>query len=279
MIDQFCPNPAIAQRLYAGPLGAHIDTFAQRFLAQGYESSTPKYAMRLLAELSTWLQEQSLAAADLDEQRVGDFLEARYRHHRPHRTDRATLRKLLEQLQEISVIATPRVALANPALNELKQAFHHYLVDQRGLAPETVSSYLDTVSRFLHQRFGTQAPNLPGLCGQDITDFMLHQSRRYSPGHAQLIATALRGFFRFLLQHGLIAIDLTPCVPAPVRRRLSTLPKFMPDADVEQLLESIDQGSARGVRNYAILLLLARLGLRAGEVARRISIGKPESLS
>ena len=78
MIDPSCPNPALVQQLYAGPLGAHIDTFSERLLAQGYASSTPKYAMRLLADLSAWLQQQSLAVDDVDEPRVEDFLQARY---------------------------------------------------------------------------------------------------------------------------------------------------------------------------------------------------------
>lgn len=267
MIDQFCPNPVIAQRLHSGPLSAHIDTLAQLWVAQGYASSTLKYAMRLFAALSTWLQQQPLTATDLDQQRLEEFLQARYQHHRPHRNDRATLRRLLEHLQQSGIIATPSSALEPQALSPVEEAFRGYLVHQRSLAATTVGAYLDTVGRFLQQRFGTQAANYPALCAQDITEFMRHQSRRYSPGQAQTIASALRSFFRFLLQHGMIAIDLTQCVPAPARRRLSTLPKFMPDDEVEQLLESVDQGSAQGRRNYAILLLLARLGLRAGEVA------------
>ena len=74
MIHQVCPNPALWQQLYPGPLGAHVDTFAQQMLGQGYASSTAKYAMRVLAAFSTWLQRQGLTVTDLNEQRVEDFL-------------------------------------------------------------------------------------------------------------------------------------------------------------------------------------------------------------
>jgi site-specific recombinase XerD len=82
-----------------------------------------------------------------------------------------------------------------------------------------------------------------------------------------LIASALRSFFRFLRQQALINTDLAQCVPTPARRRLSTLPKFINADDVERLLHSIDQKTPEGRRNYAIMQLLARLGLRAAEVA------------
>ena len=77
MRHPFCPHPIVLQQLYTGPLGAHIDTFAQQLLAQGYASWTAKYTMRLLADLSCWLQRQPLAITDLDEQRVDDFLQGR----------------------------------------------------------------------------------------------------------------------------------------------------------------------------------------------------------
>jgi site-specific recombinase XerD len=96
---------------------------------------------------------------------------------------------------------------------------------------------------------------------------MVQQARRYSPARAQLLATALRSFFRFLLQCGVIATDLAQAVPTVPNWRLSSLPRFMKAEDVGCLLQSCDRRTPKGQRNHAILLLLARLGLRAGEVA------------
>lgn len=263
----FCPNPVVLQRLYAGPLGAHIDTVAQQLLAQGYASWTAKYTMRLLADLSRWLQRHALTATELNEQRGCDFLQDRYRRCRPHRDDRPVLRRLLELLRDHGVIPVPVAETHTGAADRIACDFQHYLLHQRCLATTTVEHYVDTVRRFLRERFGTQPLRLQALCPQDVTGFMVQQARRYSPGHAKLLATALRSFFRFLLQHGAITSDLAKAVPTVANWRWSTLPKFMKAEDVDRLLQSCDRTTPQGQRDYAILLLLARLGLRAGEVA------------
>lgn len=267
MIENFCPNPITFQRLQAGPLSAHIDTFAQQLFDEGYALWTAKYAIRLLVDLTTWMPQQGLTITDLAEQPVDVFFQHRYRIRRPHRDDRAVLKKLLAHLRTAGVIAAPVKGVGDPAYYSIVQAFRQYLVCQRNLASSTIHSYLDTVVHFLSQRFGIQSPNLDALCAQDVTGFMLQQARRYSTGHTQLIASALRSFFRFLFQQAMITTDLAQCVPTPARRRLSTLPKFINAEDVERLLHSVDQQTPKGRRNYAVLQLLARLGLRAGEVA------------
>ncbi len=267
MIENFYPNPIVVQRLQAGPLSAHIDTFAQQLFDEGYALWTVKYSVRLLADLTTWMQQQELTITDLSELPVHTFFQHRYQIRCPHRDDRAILKKLLAYLRTVGVIAAPVKAVADPAYTSIVQAFQQYLVCQRNLAPSTIQHYLNTVVRFLIQRFGIQPPNPDALCAQDVTGYMLQQARRYSAGQTQLIASALRSFFRFLLQQALITTDLAQCVPTPARRRLSTLPKFISADDVERLLHSIEQKSPEGRRNHAILQLLARLGLRAAEVA------------
>lgn len=267
MIEKFYPNPIVVQRLQAGPLSAHIDVFVQQLFDEGYALWTAKYAVRLLADLATWMQQQGLTITKLAEQPVNTFFQHRYQNRRPHRDDQSLLKKLLAHLRATGVIAAPVKAVADPAYTSIVQAFQQYLVCQRNLAPSTIHYSLDTVVRFLSQRFGTQLPNLDALCAQDVTSFMLQQARRYSAGYTQLIASALRSFFRFLLQQALITTNLAQCLPTPARRRLSTLPKFISADDVEHLLHCIDQESPEGRRNYAILQLLARLGLRAAEVA------------
>lgn len=267
MIEYFYPNPVVVQRLQAGPLSAHIDTFAQQLFDEGYALWTVKYAIRLLADLTTWMQQQGLTITDLAEQPVITYFQSRYRTRRPHRDDGAILKKLLEHLRMAGIISSPVKAVGENADFSIVQLFRQYLVCQRNLAPSTLHHYLDTVVRFLNQRFGIMSPNLEALCAQDVTGFMLQQARRYSAGQTQLIASALRSFFRFLLQQALITTNLAQCVPTPARRRLSTLPKFINADDIERLLQSIDQNSSDGLRNYAILQLLARLGLRANEVA------------
>ena len=244
MIEQFCPNPVVLQRLLSGPLRAHIHAIAQQLSQQGYTSSSAKNAMRLLDDLSSWLLRQALTAADFNEQLASEFLQDRYRRCRPHLHDRAALRRLLEHLRHQGIIPIPIVK-----------------------TDTTVDYYLKTVQSFLRERFRTQPLNLEALCPQDITDFMIRQARRYSSGRAKLFATALRSFFRFLLQRGAIAHDLAQAVPTVPNWRLTTLPRFMKAKDVDGLLQTCDRTTSKGQRDDAIVLLLARLGLRAGEVA------------
>ena len=266
MMEQFCPNPVV-QRLLAGPLSAHINAIAQQLSQQGYRSSSAKNAMRLLDDLSRWLLRHALTAADCNEQLASEFLHDRYRRCRPHLHDRAALRRLLEHLRQQGIIPIPIVQTDTDDSDRLVGDFQHYLIEQRCLAPTTVDYYLKTVQSFLRERFRTQPLNLEALGPQDITDFMIRQARRYSSGRAKLFATALRSFFRFLLQRGAIAYDLAQAVPTVPHWRLTTLPRFMKAKDVECLLQTCDRTTAKGQRDYAILLFLARLGLRAGEVA------------
>lgn len=267
MSHPFCPNPAVSQRLYTGPLAAHIDTFTQQLVAQGYASWSAKYTMRLLDDLSCWLQRHTLAATALSEQRVDDFLQDRYRRYRVHREDRSILSRLLEHLRDQGLIPAREVDPHSDQHDRMAYDFQQYLLQQRALAPSTIRDYLNTVRRFLRARASTEALSLEVLGPQDITDFMIQQARRYSPARAQLLATALRSFFRFLLQCGVITTDLAHAVPTVPNWRLSSLPRFMKVEDVNFLLQSCDRSTAKGQRDYAILLLLARLGLRAGEVA------------
>jgi len=245
-----------------------VDAIVGDLADRGFAAATATYALRLLADLSTWLQGQGRSVAGLDESMVEAFLRHRYQRRRPNREDHPTLARLLAQLREAAVAAPLRPAVASGEQSAIKAAFRQHLIGQRNLAPATVRRYLDTVGRFLDGRFATSPPlELGALGAQDVNRFMLEQARRYSAGHVQLLASALRGFLRFLRQTGAIATDLAHCVPAPARRQLAGLPKFMPAEDVERLLQTSNRDGPQGRRDYAILLLLARLGLRAQEIA------------
>ena len=266
MIQQVCPNPVLLQQLYDGPLGAYVEAFAHQLLTQGYATSTAKYAMRLLADLTRWIEEQALRATDLNEERVEGFLQDRPYRGDSHRSDRSVLRQLLRQLREQGVIPASVVetGLCNDCF--ICRDFQDHLTHQRCLAPVSIKHYVEIIEGFLHDRIGTQPFQPETLQPQDITQFMLQQARRYSPARTQLMGTALRSFLRFLFQRGDIANDLAKAVPTMPNWRLSSLPKFMKAEDVDHLLQSCDRKTPKGQRDYAILLLLARLGLRAGEV-------------
>jgi site-specific recombinase XerC len=122
------------------------------------------------------------------------------------------------------------------------------------------------VEQFLAERFHNRAPNFAMLRAPHVTGFVLRHAHQLSPVRAGLMVTALRSFLRYLRHCGAIATDLAGCVPTVPNWSLSTLPRFLPAAMMERMLERCDRKTSVGRRNHAILLLLARLGVRAGEV-------------
>ena len=152
------------------------------------------------------------------------------------------------------------------ALDVLVQAFDDYLTAVRGLARITREHYLPIVRRFLQERFGTGPLVLHALGIHDLTQFLLRQAATVSPRHAQSIVSALRTFCRFLVQRGDLSADLAAAIPAVADWRLATVPKAMTPAQVTQLLQSCNQDHPTGQRDYTMMLLMARLGLRPGEV-------------
>ena len=173
---------------------------------------------------------------------------------------------LLDYLRELGRIPPPTEVIDDTPLGRIESGFTHYLVAERGLSAATVINYSPTVHRFLEERFGAGEVELGELSAPDVHRFLLRQAPRVSRGRAKLMATALRSFFGFLRQRGDITSDLAGAIPATTNWRLTGLPLSLGPEQVEALLDSCDQDTALGQRDYAILLLLARLGLRAGEV-------------
>jgi integrase len=120
--------------------------------------------------------------------------------------------------------------------------------------------------QFLSARFGSGELNFSKLCAKNVTDFVQNRAHQLSPGGAKLLVTALRSLLRYTRHQGEIPLDLARCVPPVAMWSLSTLPKFLPAGTVQQLLDHRERETARGKRNYAVLLLLARMGLRACEI-------------
>jgi len=270
MIHHFFPSPKVSERLYAGPLGDHIDRFARLLLDQGYATKTAQEKIRLLADLSRWLERKQLNVKDLDEQRINKYLKFRATHHAPNRYEQPTFRALLKQLRNDGLIRICAPAVNDNALDRIENSFGRYLVQERGLTQTTVDNYLPIVRRFLTTRFDADVIPLEKLTSEDITRFILRHAHTGSPGRAQLMVTVLRSFLRFIYQQGQTATNLSMCVPTVANWDLSGLPKFLKPEDVETLLQSCDKNSPIGQRDYAVLLLLARLGLRAGEVVHMV---------
>jgi site-specific recombinase XerD len=169
-------------------------------------------------------------------------------------------------LHRQGVIPEPSVPTPTPA-DQLHDTFRRYLQQERALAPATLVAYLGFAGEFLTERFGAGPVDLSALCAADVTGFVQRRAATLRSKRVQLMTTALRAFLRFARYRGELPTDLAACVPAVANWSLSTVPRALPPDQVERVLAACDRQSAVGRRDHAILLLLARLGLRAGEVA------------
>jgi site-specific recombinase XerD len=268
MTDHFFTRLKTLQSLHEGPLGAHIDAYAALLHEQGYGWQGGRRQIRLVADLSCWLGRHNLTVNDLCRQHLQAYLQYRRRHLRPHPSESSALERLFHLLREKGVAEEPTFSAPDDPLQRVEEDFGRYLLQERGLALATVVYYRSFTRQFLSDRFGTHRLRFTRLSAADITNFVLRHARDFSPGRAKLMVTALRSFLQYLWQRGEIASDLAACVPSVSRWSFSTLPKSLTPDEVQQVLDHNDRQTATGRRDYAILLLLARLGLRAGEVVK-----------
>jgi site-specific recombinase XerD len=249
-----------------GPLGRHIDAFAEWLIQQDYSPQVLRYKIRWVAYLSHWLHQQRLGVDSLDEQRVERFLHQRRNTGGLEQGNRTTFRDLLRWLRAAGAIAPASSADEDTALSRLEKDFVSHLTRERGLVEATVKNYLPTAQCFLSEQCQDNPARLKDAEPRHVTAFIQRQLKTTSLRRLQLVLTALRVFFRFLRLRGLTSVDLAAAVSAVSNRRRAEWPKFISPKQVQQLLDSCDRRQPVGRRDFAILLLLARLGLRAGEV-------------
>ena len=264
-IELFFPGSRSQRLLRVGPLVPDLDGFAAWLAAQGYTRKSARTKLRLVRHLSLWLESERLGAEALDEERLETFLLARGPRN-ARNGEAATGRQLLIHLRhEGRIPEAPEDTDSTDAITRVARTYEHFLINERGLSPVTVGKYLPVVHAFLTERFESRAVALESLVARDANRFIVRHA--ISRSNAKGLATALRSFLRHLHQRGDIAADLAGAIPPITNWRLSELPKSLPPEKVESVLASCDRNTAVGRRDHAILLLLARLGLRGGEVA------------
>ena len=266
MINQLFTFSSTIERLRQGPLSEHLDADAAGVAEQGYSHDSIRQQIVAIADFSRWLKQKNIDVHALDSKVVDRFLRLRGRPRRVRRGDPKTLQRLLTMLRQKGVVKPHQPPVTDNAQARIVADFQRYLLQERGLSPLTLLHYVPVMEQFLSERFHNRAPNFAMLRAPDVTGFVMRHARQLSPMRARLMVTALRSFFRYRRHRGAIATDLAACVPTVPNWSLSTLPRFLPTATVERILECCDQTTSVGRRNHAILLLLARLGVRAGEV-------------
>lgn len=258
-------NEALAKDRWIGRLASHLDDFEALLDGQGYAKTTVQQKIKLLAGFSAWVERQDVPLSLLGEEDADRFLTEL--GLRPRRGDAWTIRQLLRYLRDTGGVPVLLPEVDTSAKGKLIDAFGEFLRKERGLSASTLTNYLPIVRGFLDEQFGGNDPDFDRLRVGDVHRFIVRRAQAGSPGRAKLVVTALRSFLRFLQQRGLLATDLAVAVPGIAGWRLAHLPKALPAEQVERLLASCDRRTPAGRRDYAVLMLLARLGLRGGEVS------------
>ena len=247
------------------PLGSYLDSYAAEMSREGYPQQTVESQTVLIADFGRWLTKRQITAQGVRVELFPLYLRERARRRRPTGSESRALRRLLNLLVREGVVPEPATPAATPT-DQLGTEFRFYLQQERALASTTQSYYLSFVSEFLRERFGTGPVDLAGLRATDITGFVQRRAITIRSRRVQLMTTALRSFLGFVRYRGDIDQDLAACVPAVANWKLSTIPRALPPDQVKLVLTSIDRTTPMGRRDYAILMILARLGLRAGEI-------------
>jgi site-specific recombinase XerD len=266
VITQLFTSTSTIERLRQGPLAEHLDAYAVLLAEQGYALHSIRNKIMVIADLSRWLEQRHMAVSNLDGNVLNRFLKTRGRPDAVRRGDARALSRFLSLLLQTGVVKSDRQPPIENPRDRVVEGFRHYLVQERRLSLATPHNYVPVIDQFLSEQFRDKVLKLSSIRATDVTGFVQRHARQLSPGRASLMVTALRSFFRYLLHRGEIQTDLAACVPAVPRWSLSVLPKFLSAEAVKRVLDGCDRHTPLGRRNYAILLLLARLGLRTGEV-------------
>jgi site-specific recombinase XerD len=254
------------RRLQDNPLVSHLAPFATSLVENGYVKSSVQSKLSLLASFGQWLERRRLSITDFDEQLAERFIVYKRRKGRVHRGNRETLLQFLDHLRKRDAVPGPTPTRDDSPLAAILTRYERHLRSERGLAAATVINYLPCIRKFLMERFREKPLVVREVRSSDVSDFLLRHAATMSPRRAQLVTAAFRSFFRFLFQDGELQVNLALSVPSVADRRLATVPKYLSPDQVERVLGTCNRQTATGRRDYAILLLLARLGLRAGEV-------------
>jgi site-specific recombinase XerD len=251
-----------------GPLAAFAPGFVAELVARGYRPRSVAAHVALMAQASRWLADAGLEAGDLSEERVARLMAQRRASSSVRLfSPRATV-PLLEYLRGVGVVPPAVSALPATVSEELVERYAAYLGDRRGLASSTVRNYVWSARVFLDWRETTAgALELERLDAAAVSEFVLAQAGRSCVGSAKCMVTRLRVLLRFLHLEGEIEHALADGVPSVASWRLAGLVKALDARSLRQLLAGCDRRTRVGRRDHAIIVLLSRLGLRAGEVA------------
>lgn len=248
-----------------GPLGLWAEELAGRLDALGYSGATKQAKLRLAGELSVFIGRRGFAPAVLSGEVVEAFVAQRRRSSGRRTPTVKSLTWVLDALVDVGVVAAPVAVPAVSWDDVLIDRFSTHLRDEQGLAVDTITEYSRSAQSLLDA--AGSIDGLTALNAATVGRFVLGGCTKLSVRATERLVSGLRSFLRFLVMDGTIVLPLADAVPSVARWSQTGLPRWLTSGEVSALLGSCDRDTPVGRRDYAIILLLVRLGLRAAEAA------------
>jgi integrase/recombinase XerD len=254
----------------SGSAGSYLlDGFAAKLWETGFAEITARRHIRAAEHLLHWTDKKRIPYTDLSQDAVARFKKhlkkctcSRYGHANPKGLMHG-VRLFTDYLREAGIMATSDVG--DTTLGpELLVEFCRWMRERRGTKDSTLATYGISIGKLLRNE-GTDPTN---LTAPRLRKFVLDESSRQGLAATKNCTTALRMFLRFLIAEGKCRPDLDAAVPKVANWGLSSLPRYILANDVEKVIASCDRATPVGIRDYAVVLMLARLGLRAGDLVR-----------
>ena len=267
MISDYFKGTELLERMRSGSVGPHIDGFESSLAEAGHSRHTIRAYLRAAVHVGRFAERHGIKITSFDDQIL-----VRFRRHLSHCTCEpnkgvfdhtiAAVRRLLAYLRTKEVIRAAKSRKSPHAFAAISKRFAGWMIRHRGTTASTVHRYQQVLRPFLAE-VGT-VPRRYSIAR--IRTFVIEHLALVGRAETRLTVTAIRAFLRFLVAEGRVSSGVERCVPTVPQWRLSSLPRYLEAADVARVVTSCDLATGHGLRDHAILLLLARLGLRAGDI-------------
>jgi len=264
--EEYLSRSRLFRRLRSGTHGQLVELYAARLVDVGLARHGTWRCLNVVGNLLSWMASHRTRLSDLDERMVERYLRHQGAKHAIQLDDRAALKRWLLTLRTAGTIA-PAAVPTNTPQEQIFAEFGAYLRSERGLTAKTIAHHLPAIRRFLFEVCPAGASDLDKIKQDEVIRYVECHAQDLGPASAKTMCWSLRAFLRYLHHTGLNPHALAGCVPSIRRWKLVSLPTYLSAAQVQQVLDGCDRASAIGRRDFAILMMLSKLGLRADEVA------------
>jgi site-specific recombinase XerD len=264
--EEYLARSRLFRRLKNGSHGQLIERYASRLAEVGLARRGIWRSLSLASDFLSWIASGRCELTGLDERTLERYLRNRARKRSIYPGDRLALKRFLFELRDAGMIAPAEPPRITPQ-DQIFAEFSDYLQRERGLAAGTITNHLPAIRRFLCEVCPAGAGDLRKINHADVVRYVERHARDGSPKSGKMMCWSLRSFLGYLHHKGLNRVPLAGCVPSIRQWKFAHLPTYLSAEQVQKILDGFDRTSAIGRRDYAILMMLAKLGLRANEVA------------